>query len=184
MKATSLYLASALTLTFAIAACVPSVERPAPPPTPPVAMPAPAPPPLPVMVEPEYENYLDAPQTIGTWRYVDEPGESLAIFGAGAARSDTLFILRCDKASRRIGLGRASVQDAPLVMDIVTETLTRRLSAQSRSAGLAMSELAPDDPLLDAMAITKGRFAVSTEGERTLYLPAWTEVTRVIEDCR
>ena len=44
--------------------------------------------------------------------------------------------------------------------------------------------LAPDDPLLDAMAITKGRFAVAAPGEPTLYLPAWAEVSRVIEDCR
>ena len=39
-------------------------------------------------------------------------------------------------------------------------------------------------PLLDAMAITRGRFAVEVEGEPGLYVPAWAEVTRVIEDCR
>ncbi|MGE5953581.1 MAG: hypothetical protein ACM308_08200 [Qipengyuania vulgaris] len=44
--------------------------------------------------------------------------------------------------------------------------------------------MAPKSPLLDAMALTKGRFAVETPGLPTLYLPAWAEVTRVIEDCR
>lgn len=41
-----------------------------------------------------------------------------------------------------------------------------------------------DDPILDAMAITKGRFAIETPGLPTLYIPAWVEVSRVIEDCR
>ena len=40
------------------------------------------------------------------------------------------------------------------------------------------------DPLLDAMAFSKGRFAVEVAGLPTLYLPSWIEVSRVIEDCR
>ncbi len=40
------------------------------------------------------------------------------------------------------------------------------------------------DPILDAMALTKGRFAIEAQGTQTLYIPAWAEVTRVIEDCR
>ncbi|HCY02645.1 MAG TPA: hypothetical protein DHU71_07085, partial [Erythrobacter sp.] len=44
--------------------------------------------------------------------------------------------------------------------------------------------LAANDPLLDAMAVTRGRFAVETPGLSTLYLPPWAEVSRVIEDCR
>ena len=71
-------------------------------------------------------------------------------------------------------------------MSISTETTTRQL--QITGIGNATPvfgvSLDPNDPILDAMAITKGRFAVGVEGERTLYLPAWTEVSRVIEDCR
>jgi hypothetical protein len=40
------------------------------------------------------------------------------------------------------------------------------------------------DPLLDAMAFSKGRFAVESAGLATLYVPPYPEVTRVIEDCR
>jgi hypothetical protein len=43
---------------------------------------------------------------------------------------------------------------------------------------------APNDPLLDAMAFSRGRFAVETAGKPTLYVPSWPEVSRVIEDCR
>ncbi|MEL6878174.1 MAG: hypothetical protein AAGL68_08770 [Pseudomonadota bacterium] len=58
--------------------------------------------------------------------------------------------------------------------------------ATGRDSGqpLVAAELDANDPLLDAMAITKGRIAVETAGMPTLYLPAWAEVTRVIEDCR
>ncbi|MDG2003332.1 MAG: hypothetical protein P8J20_08375 [Novosphingobium sp.] len=44
--------------------------------------------------------------------------------------------------------------------------------------------LPASDPLLDAMAFSRGRFAVETAGLPTLYVPSWPEVSRVIEDCR
>jgi len=38
--------------------------------------------------------------------------------------------------------------------------------------------------LLDAMALSKGKFAIGAEGMAPLTLPSWAEVSRVIEDCR
>jgi hypothetical protein len=71
-------------------------------------------------------------------------------------------------------------------MEITTETTKRTLTSEPIGPNINMNavELDPRDPLLDAMAITKGRIAVGVEGERTLYLPAWVEISRVIEDCR
>lgn len=40
------------------------------------------------------------------------------------------------------------------------------------------------DPLLDAIAFSRGRFALEAAGLPTLYLPAWPELSRVVEDCR
>ena len=68
-------------------------------------------------------------------------------------------------------------------MRIRTETVERNLGADARE-GWIQSVLRPHDPLLDAMAVTKGNFAVESAGMATLYLPGWAEVTRVIEDCR
>lgn len=184
MKATYLHAAGAIALTFGIAACIPQTERPAPSPTP-VATPAPTPTPTssPVVQQPTYENYLDAPQTEGTWTYSQEPGESLGLFGIGNPVHP--FVIRCDKASRQIGIARRTERPGPLRMRVVTETTTRELSANTvPDYGMVAAVLNPRDPLLDAMAITKGRFAVEVEGERTLYVPAWTEFSRVIEDCR
>jgi len=44
--------------------------------------------------------------------------------------------------------------------------------------------LSARDPLLDAIAFSRGRFALEAAGLETLYLPAWPELSRVIEDCR
>ena len=40
------------------------------------------------------------------------------------------------------------------------------------------------DPLLDALAFSLGRVAVTVSGQPPLVVPAWAEVARVIEDCR
>ncbi|MGB7409474.1 MAG: hypothetical protein WA908_13300 [Pontixanthobacter sp.] len=170
---------------FVIACCAPA---PAPAPTPqPVQQPIPAPTP-PVAVVPQFENWLDAPQTPGDWRYVQEPGETLAVFGTGA--SDTQFAIVCRRASNVIGLVRPQAAQntdqsvRPLI--IRTETAERTVSAEPQSGPdpRLIAQLQPRDPLLDAMALSRGRFAVQTVGMPTLYLPAWPEVTRVIEDCR
>jgi len=34
------------------------------------------------------------------------------------------------------------------------------------------------------MAFSRGRFALETAGQETLYLPSWPEISRVVEDCR
>lgn len=71
-------------------------------------------------------------------------------------------------------------------MEITTETTKRSFQvAQAEDTNPYLTaDLDPNDTLFDAMAITKGRFAVGVEGMRTLYLPAWVEISRVIEDCR
>ena len=46
------------------------------------------------------------------------------------------------------------------------------------------AELPSDDPLLDEMAFSRGRFTVEAEGLEPLILPAWPEPARVVDDCR
>lgn len=185
MKAVYARTAAALALTFGLAACV-SAPPPAPTP-PPVVRPAPTatptPTPPPVVQEPRYDNYLDAPQTVGAWAYDGRRNMSLAIFNG----PDASFAIHCYPSARRIDL---IVSNQPTregaIMRIETETRSRDLPTTLGPGEVwaAIATLSPSDPLLDAMAITKGRFAVSLEQGRTLYLPAWVEVSRVIEDCR
>ncbi len=128
---------------------------------------------------------MDAPQTPGDWTYQPASPHSYALFGTDQARAT--FLMRCDRANRTVTLLRVSNQPNAQPMQISTETTTRLLSASPREAlgrRVMAADLPATDPLLDAMAISKGRFAVQTGGEATLYVPSWPEVTRVIEDCR
>lgn len=186
MKPVYLYFAGSLTLTFGLAACIPAAPEPAPPP---VSQPMPEPDPVPVATPapaptPEYESYLDAPQTPGDWRYSKQDNGTVAAFGTTSGMPQ--FSLVCRNADRMMYLTRWAPLQGDQTMTIRTETVTRKIATKTMQDGLPgeQATLSARDPLLDAMAITKGRFAVETPGMPTLYLPAWPEISRVIEDCR
>ena len=164
---------------FVLAACVPAPE---PTPTPAPA-PAPTPTPTPVATPspvPSFANWIDAPATPGDWTYAN----GMALFGEPA--SGSRLSLRCDRAAGVIEISRAGQAVAPLPMIIRTEFIERGIdAAPARSDPPSIVARVPArDPLLDAMAFSKGRFAVEVGGLQTLYIPSWPEVTRVIEDCR
>ena len=205
MKAIYLHTAGAIALTFGLAACIPASQAPAPVPPPvvtPSSTPTPTPTQRPVIQQPRYDNWMDAPQTPGDWFYFsglsDRSSNGRAVFAI--SESEPLFMMTCtSQRSPEIRLSRSTTQSGPRTMTIRTETTTRALSADAASRrtaayidmpiwemmpGTVSVTLPANDPLLDAMALSKGRFALEVEGEPTLYLPAWAEVTRVIEDCR
>lgn len=128
---------------------------------------------------------MDAPQTPGNWFYIPQAGASIAAFGPTSTQP--LFAMRCDLARRTVSVGRTSASTVPQPMTIRTETATRAFSAnpaQGAVEHLVAASLPAADSFLDAMAFSKGRFAVEVAGEPTLYVPSWPEITRVIEDCR
>ena len=188
MKASQTALTRILTLSSAavVAACVPSPDStPTPAPTPVQTAPAPAPAPTPIATAPAPANWMDAPRTPGDWSIrTTDSRETVAIYGENA--SEGRFNLICNPSTRTIAIVRAGASDKPRQARILTETREKLVTMAPTTIGLpALSaQLSPSDPIFDAMALTKGRFAVETEGMSTLYLPAWAEVTRVIEDCR
>lgn len=123
---------------------------------------------------------MDAPASPGDWSY----GAGLAVFGEPG--SPPLLVLRCDRTGGAIEIVRSGSATAPLPMSVLTEFQDRSLDAvPARSDPASLIARVPvQDPLLDAMAFSKGRFAIEITGLPTLYAPSWTEVTRVIEDCR
>lgn len=127
---------------------------------------------------------MDAPATPGDWTYRQTTGGSQALFGNGT--SGTLLTLQCSRTAGQVLLVRPGDATGPVPMRIMTESETRTVTGtpdRGSTPSLVVS-LAARDRLLDAMAISKGRFAVETAGLPTLYPPSWPEVTRVIEDCR
>lgn len=136
------------------------------------------------MLETAYENWLDAPQTSGDWSYRKDGTMTLA--GFGPPETEYLFVLQCQPGAKAIRLLIAGESEAEQQAVVRTETRTQMLTLRQSDMELPYLEarLSAFDPLLDAMAVTKGRFAVEAEGMPTLYLPSWAEVTRVIEDCR
>ena len=188
MKASHSAIARILLPTSALfaVACVPAPDStPSPSTSPAQTTPAPAPTPTPTATaEPKYESWMDAPRTAGDWNYTAISGGTIANYGESDAAP--LFSIGCMANSRRTVLIRHGVgANLPATFTIRTETASRTLAAKPPKDADAVSHaLDPRDPLLDAMALTKGRFAVETPDLPTLYLPAWAEVTRVIEDCR
>lgn len=94
------------------------------------------------------------------------------------------FAMHCNSARHTITLTRAAPgATGQLSMSITTTETTRTLIAVPAEGGVAAT-LASRDSLLDAMAFSRGRFTVAVAGTSALYIPSWTEVSRVIEDCR
>ena len=155
-------IATALAGSALLSACA---GQPAPAPAPERAPPVrQAPPPAaepPPPVAAETGDWRDAPLTPGDWSY------------AGGEARYAGFSLRCDPARRQVVLSRAGAS-GPL-----------RLRTTNGDHVLAPGAALPaDDPRLDDMAFSRGRFTVEARGLATLVLPAWPEPARVVEDCR
>jgi hypothetical protein len=118
----------------------------------------------------------------GSWSYVATTDGTEATF-TNASSFPQLW-LRCTRATRRVSIARPASTAAPL-LNIWTSSLTRGVPSSFNSAtGRLTAELATDDPLLDAIATSRGRIGFSVGDQPALVVPAWAEAARVIEDCR
>ncbi len=148
-------------------ACSEQRVVPAPKPSP---TSTPAPPP-----QRHVPDWREARATPGDWVWSNAGGRSAATFAQG------LFSLRCEQGN--VVLARRGSGEGPVPMSISTSAMTRTLSGAGSANEIAVT-LPARDPLLDAMAFSRGHFAVEVAGLTTLYVPSWPEVSRVIEDCR
>ena len=114
-----------------------------------------------------YEFGKSLPLAVGQWSYV-------ATATGGEARFGNHLSLRCDKPTRTVTISRPATPVAALT--VVTDMQTRTIAPNGR--------LSAYDPLLDAMAFSRGRILVSGGSAVVLAVPSWPEVARAIEDCR
>lgn len=154
--------------------CAPVAPRPAPAAARPV--------PVVVVPPPPSVEWRDRPVTPGTWRYVRDGHGTVALFGRPG--TDALAVLRCDLVNHRLFLSRAGALAAPFT--VRTSSVTRQLPT-GLTGGVppyTAATIPAADPLLDAIAFSRGRWALEQAGAPPLQLPAWAEPARVIEDCR
>ena len=170
MRATAFILAALATASCTTA---PPVRPAAAPPPRVVALP-PAPVPL-------AADWRDWPMAPGTWRYAADARGSAATFGQVGAPA---AVLRCDRQGGRIFLSVAGATPGMLTVRTSSASRTLPLGATGGVPPYVAATLAVGDPLLDAIAFSRGRFALSRAGAGPIVLPAWAEVGRVIEDCR
>lgn len=151
-----------------------------------VAPPAPLPAPRPSLtpLPPPPTDWRDAPQTPGDWRWGPIAGRSTASFGPPGAAP--LVTLTCDRANVRVLIARRGAATGAVPMALRSTARLRPLISDPLLGvpGMVTAELGVRDPALDAVAFSRGRFALETAGLATLYLPSWPELSRVIEDCR
>jgi hypothetical protein len=120
-------------------------------------------------VQTDWRSVAVAP---GNWIWRSVPGGSEALFQSPTGIQLTL---RCTMANRTVTLIRSGA--------VLGSALTVRTTSLERSLP-SSGTLGARDPLLDAIAFSRGRIAVEGGGAVRLVVPAWPEAARSIEDCR
>jgi hypothetical protein len=107
------------------------------------------------------------PLAQGQWSYFPTGAGSMASYGS-------TFSLRCDRTTRTVTISRLGAE--PAALTIATSSVTRTLPLGGR--------VLANDPVLDAIAFSRGRFLVAGGSGPVLAIPSWPEAARSIEDCR
>lgn len=127
-------------------------------------------------------DHGNAQPAAGSWSHVLVAGGSEAHFrdSGGTIR----VILACARATRQVTVARTSAAPATAI-SVWTSTMSRTIPARFEPNAMRVSaQLAAYDGLLDAIAFSRGRFAVAMPGFQALVVTAAPEAARVVEDCR
>ena len=127
-------------------------------------------------------DFSYSPVSPGSWAYRAVAGGSEAAFVDGTGT--TRMIIACGKVTRLVTLSRVSAAPAASMSFWTSSESRNLLSRFDQASGRVIAQLGARDPLLDAIAFSRGRFAISMPGSPAFVLPAGTEVAHVVEDCR
>lgn len=136
----------------------------------------------PVQAQVPAADFTDSPISPGSWTYVPVAGGSEARFidSAGTIR----MVIGCGRVTRLVTLSRISAAPAA-TLSFWTSSTSRSIGARfDQPSQRVITQLNGQDALLDAIAFSRGRFAVSMPGSPALVMPAGTEIAHVVEDCR
>lgn len=117
-------------------------------------------------------DWRTRPMTAGTWTWRNGADFSEALFSDSRG---VQFTLRCTRSTRRVSFSRPGAL-ASTPIRIATTSSERQLGPGN--------SVAFNDPLLDAIAFSRGRLWISAGGTMPLVLRSGAEPARAIEDCR
>jgi hypothetical protein len=118
----------------------------------------------------------------GDWNYRATADGSEAVFDNASAIPQ--LWAHCTRATRRVTIAKAAGGAAPF-LNVWTSSVTQSVASSFNPlTGRLTMEFDANDPLLDAIASSRGRVGFSIAGQPALVVPAWAEAARVIEDCR
>ena len=118
----------------------------------------------------------------GNWSFAFATGGSEATFTDNAGNQQ--LWVHCTRGNRRVSIAKRGTGATPF-LQVWTSSMSRSTPASYNPAtGRITIDLAAYDPLLDAIASSRGRFGVGVANQPPLVLPPWAEASRVIEDCR
>jgi hypothetical protein len=118
----------------------------------------------------------------GSWTYAPTSDGSEATFSN--ASNQPQLTVRCTRSTRRVAILKNAAGASPSLW-VWTSSQTKSLPATfDSSSGQVSADVWAYDPLLDAVASSRGRIGFSSSGLAALVVPPWSEVGRVIEDCR
>lgn len=165
-----------------VAGCVPAPQQVTLPPPPRPAIR----PPVAPLPAPRSTNWQDWPFSPGRWTLKQDGTASVAAFGQSGAEAG--FSIRCVFSTGEIDLFRAAVlrENSTGMILIRTANVDKSYaftSVGNTDAGIS-ARVNANDPQLDAMVFSRGRFLVSMAGVADLVLPNAPEFARVVEDCR
>lgn len=155
-------------LAATLAGCVTAPKPAPPPPRPPVVV---APPPAPALPPPPVQPWDELPVTEGGWQLAADGRAARFVDDGGIERA----VIACAAPGRIIRIGLNA--ERAMRLAILTSSDLRDLMLADGSADLPVG-----DPILDAIAFSRGRFAL--RASQLLVLPVQAEIGRVIEDCR
>jgi hypothetical protein len=128
------------------------------------------------------QDFSIATPIAGNWTYASTTDGTEAVF-ANSAGSPQLWV-HCTRATRRVAISRPASAAAPFINVWTSSRTQSTASSFSPATGRLTIDLGAYDPLLDAIASSRGRVAFTVGTQSPLIVPPWAEIARVIEDCR
>ena len=131
------------------------------------------------LTDPRHRAPASSQGQVGQWHGGHDSGDSASLLTPARGQCGA-----CDARARQLFLSRAGAIATPFTVRTTSASRVLPTGATGGVPAYVAATLPASDPLLDAIAFSRGRFVLDQAGAPPLVLPVWAEIGRVIEDCR